>query len=171
MNDVLLDTNLLSDLLAVFYSDAFRTKRLFYPYQTLTSKIVRELNRIVRWHDERLWNETEELPGGLVVASTFAFVEIARQFDKISNHRFSVVQMKAFIDQPPAWFFITSLDETILPHLAHLPTIVQMRNGNQRSVELADSLHIATALSRDHCLIATTDAVLKAIDMITPRLL
>jgi len=170
MTDILLDTNVLGDLLAFYYNEEYRRTREFRPYRTLTLDRVRRLNHVLHWHSEDEWDDSTESAAGLVVASTFAFVEISRQFDRISRDRFSIDQFRAFLNQPPPWFLISALDETVLPMLLSLPTQVSLANGKDKPLELADALHIATALSRDDCLIAVTDGTLKAISFISNRL-
>ncbi len=145
MADIILDTNVLADLLAQYYELPFLEKGVFRSYKTLNSKLVKEINKTISLHT------------GLIIASTFAFVEIARQFQKVSQDRFTVDQFAAFIDQPPDWFFISSVDVAILPHLAHLPSEIRLPNGKVEAMELADAIHLATAMSRDNCLIAATD--------------
>jgi predicted nucleic acid-binding protein len=157
MNDILLDTNLLADFLAVYFSPKFHSTGKFVPYGNLTKERVKAINHIIR-------SNVDEIEGGLIVASSFAFVELARQFDLISQQRFDVIQLRAFIEQHPSWFLISALDESLLEHLINLPTSVRIPDGTTRNVELPDALHVATALSRDNCVIAATDQVIKAMN-------
>ncbi|MBV7330950.1 hypothetical protein KFU94_22460 [Chloroflexi bacterium TSY] len=149
MTDILLDTNVLADLLSIFFSENYRASRRFQPYQTISRELARRINQIVLWHDDNGY-DGEDSPQGLIISSSFAFVEIARQFQAIANDRFTLAQFQSFIAQPPPWFFISALDESILKHLSYLPGEVIIPNGRVKSIELADALHIATALSRDN---------------------
>ena len=105
-------------------------------------------------------------PQGLIIASTFAFVEIARKFQDIVRDRFTRDQFAAFIEQPPNWFFIASVDTALLPYLVQLPSNVRLPNGTLAPLELADSIHLATAMSRDAYLIATIDKPMKQVDLL-----
>ena len=53
-----------------------------------------------------------------MIASTFAFIEVSRQFDQIVREHFTISQFAAFVNQPPDWFFISSIDANLLPYLS-----------------------------------------------------
>jgi len=165
MKDIVLDTNILADLLAQFYSSEFHKNGLFQASAILERPWVQHINSIIQWHTDYETLLGDESPG-LVVASTFAFVEIARKFDDISHGRFTISQFQAFISQPPGWFFIASCDYALLEPLELLPASVALPNHKFKRIELADAIHAATSLSRDHSYLATTDSRLKAIDIL-----
>jgi len=169
MADIILDTNILADLLAQYYDSAFSKRGLFDNYRTLNKDLVREINKIVAWHTENDWGDDLLDPTGLVIASTFAFVEIARKFQEIAEDRFTLDQFAAFIDQPPEWFFISSVDAILLPYLTHLPAEVKLSNGGTKPMELADAIHLATAMSRDEYLIAATDERMRQVSFLSER--
>mgnify|MGYP000939271724 CR=1 FL=1 len=121
----------------------------------LKPALVKRINQIIRYHSDFSWNDDGE--PGLVVASAFAFIEIARKFDAIVMQRFSVTQFAAFIDAPPNWFKISPVDKDLLPALHGLPANVIIENGSQRPLELADAIHVATAISREKFLLVATD--------------
>jgi predicted nucleic acid-binding protein len=106
----------------------------------------------------------DQFPGHLV-ASTLAFVEMSRKWEEIVQGRFDVAQMAAFIEQPPEWFVIESLDEALVSVLCDVPAYVQMPEGDIRSLEWTDAVHIATTLIRgvDAQLAATDHEVCETI--------
>lgn len=169
MADVILDTNLLADLMAQYYDQAYSDRGFFINYKTLNSELIREINKIIAWHTESDWGDISFNSPGLIIASTFAFVEIARKFQVIVDGRFTLEQFAAFIDQPPEWFFISSVDSTLVPYLAELPAEVRLSNGDVKPIELADAIHLATAMSRDEYLIATTDARMRKVGFLSAR--
>jgi len=172
MADIVIDTNILADLLAQYYEDNVRDEGRFEDKGSLNKDLVRALNTILKWHlQANIEDESSSFPG-LVVASSLAFVEIARQFDEIANRCFTVEQFAAFIDQPPEWFFISPVDSAIFPHLCNLPREIELPNGSIRSIEWADAIHIATAMSRgEGCLLAITDWTMKEVDVVRERII
>lgn len=163
MADIVLDTNILVDVLAQYYEESFRERSYFKTTKWLSRDLVRRLNRILDWH---LGNDDSPYPG-LIVASSFAFVEIARQFEAIATGRFTVAQFAAFINQPPEWFFIAAVDSTLLPYLCGLPREISLLSGDVKPIEWTDAIHIATALSRDEPrLLAVTDARIREVELL-----
>ncbi len=163
MADIILDSNVLSDLLAQFYDPltANRGDGKFCPERTITKNLAYKLNQIMKRHSE---------VNDLIVSSTFAFIEIARKWDNIVQNRFSVEQMYAFITQPPEWFDIAPVDEDLLPFYVDVPTSVFVGNRNEH-IEWTDAIHVATAYSRgETAFLATTDHRLKCIERIQSRL-
>ena len=167
MTDLLLDSNLLSELLAQYFSSGSRIKGFRVTQKSIFHKdLVRKINSIISWFDDNLSIEEVSPQPGLIIASTFAFVEIARKFNEIVKHQYTVDQMASFINQPPDWFFISSTDKVLLAHLLNLPSEVTLPEGDVVPIEVADSIHVATALSRDQCLMATTDARIREIRLL-----
>jgi len=159
MVDIILDTNYLAELITQYYqtnhleNDYFRESSLFQ------DSLIRELNNIVR-------NYNNGFLTGLIIASSYAFVEIARKFDGIVKDRFTIEKFAAFIEQPPSWFFISSVDYSLFQPLLDIPGYVVL-NGEIKPIEWADALHIATALSRDKpWLLAISDRRMKEIKII-----
>lgn len=166
MFDIILDTNVLSDFIASFYNCDVRNNGNFEAHNSLTAGLANRINGILN-----NYRSYEALDKGVIVASSFAFVEIARQFEKISNGRFSRVQFKAFIDSPPAWFVIESMNNELFPFLQELPSSVVMPGGTSVPIEWADAIHVATALARNNtCLIAVTDKRIANIPSINNRI-
>ena len=168
MADIVLDTNILADMLAQYFEENFRERGYFTSKGQINEDLVSRINHILRWHVED--NDTPY--PGLVIASTFAFLEIARQFDRIVNQRFTLVQFAAFIDQPPEWFLVSAVDQSLFLHLSNLPRDISLPNGDRRPIEWADAIHIATALSRDEpCLLATSDNSIRAVELLVDRII
>lgn len=144
MPDIVLDTNILSDFLAQYFESESRRSPVFHEQGFISLELAQGINRIVqRWNDPFI----DQYPGHLV-ASTLAFVEISRKWEHIVQERFDVVQMAAFIEQPPEWFIIEPLDEALVSVLCDVPADVQVVQGNTRSIEWTDAVHIATAFIR-----------------------
>ncbi len=157
MQDIVLDTNILSEFLAQYFQNRQRNRHFKAEHIKTTNlmnyRVVKEIRGIIKSYDY--------IRSHLVVASTFAFLEIARKFDEISANRFSIEQFSGFIDQPPDWFWLAPLDESLFLSLLQIPPYVTMPGGQLKNIEWADALHLATALSREKCLLATTDSRLK----------
>ena len=167
MFDVVLDTNVLADVIAAYYQQNIRFGGNFVEYETITDMLVTKLNEVL--NNFRDYGTFEK---GVIIGSSFAFIELARQFTRISRGRFSIVQFRAFIESPPEWFIIYPLNGELFQYLNDLPNSVTMKDGSSLSLEWADTIHVATALSRDeNCMIATTDGRLESIEEIAARLI
>ncbi len=157
MQDIVLDTNILSEFLAQYFQQ--RRKSGYFSYHhiettdLLNHRVVKEIRGIIKAYDY--------MRSHLVVASTFAFLEIAGKFAEVSGNRFTIEQFSGFIDQPPEWFWVAPLDESLFLELLRIPPYVTMPGGQLKNIEWADAIHLATALSRENCLLATTDTRLK----------
>jgi len=166
MADIVMDTNILSDMIAQYYEEV-RDGGSFKIKGYLNANLVRELNKIVRWNT----GIYEESYPGLVTASSLAFVEIARKFDEIARERFTFNQFAAFIDQPPEWFFISAVDKTLFLHLNELPGQIQFL-GKVLPIEWTDAIHMATATSRDEpWLLAITDPRMRAVHILKDKII
>jgi hypothetical protein len=168
MTDIILDTNILADLLAQFYGNDFRINGYFKVEGHLNKDLTKRLNKIIKWH---IFNQEDDFPG-LIVASSAAFVEIARQFELIANGRFSIVQLAAFIDQSPEWFSISGLDINLFYHLNRIPAQIKLQNGAIKPIEWIDAVHVATAMSRDEpWLLAVTDRRIREIGFLRNKVI
>jgi len=156
MQDIVLDTNILSEFLAQYFQQRQKsghfTSNQLETTDLLNHRVVREIQAIIKSYDDM---------SHLVVASTFAFLEIARKFAEVSGNRYSIEQFSGFIDQPPEWFLVAPLDESLFLDLLQIPPYVTMPGGQLKNIEWADAIHLATALSRENCLLATTDSRLR----------
>ena len=169
--DIVLDTNILSDLLVQYFSTDFHRSSKFYASQFISEATAREINLRVKWHSEEVDHFGDNVgAAGLVIASTFAFVEIARQFDEISAGRYSLDQFRTFIEQPPNWFFAAAVDTTLARYLCQVPAYVRLAHGGYEPMEVADAIHVATALSRDRTLLAATDKRIRQVSSLADLL-
>lgn len=157
MQDIVLDTNILSELLAQYFQHRQKnghfTANHIGTTDILNYRVVKEIRGIIKSYGY--------IGSHLVAASTFAFLEISRKFEEISGNRYNIEQFSGFIDQPPEWFLVAPLDESLFLDLLRIPPYVTMRGGQLKNIEWADAIHLATALSRENCLLATTDSRLK----------
>jgi predicted nucleic acid-binding protein len=167
MSDIVLDTNVIGDFLAQYFAPAGANRGAgeFRPEGKLTRALIARLNRILDTFRRYDLGETLNSPyaGGLIVSSAFAFVELCRNWDRIVQKRFSIIQLEGFLLQPPDWFSIAPVDEVLLPFYANIPSHITLR-GEIKPIEWCDAIHAATADSRGRsCLLATTDERLQAI--------
>jgi len=144
MPDLVLDTNILADLLAQYFTNDSRNSPVFQKGGTISAQLAAAINQIVHMSSDPLIHEYT----GHLVTSTLAFVEIARKWESIAQARFSVAQMAAFVAQPPEWFIIEPIDEFLVSALCSIPDEVRMPDGNLRSLEWTDAVHLATACVR-----------------------
>ncbi len=161
MADVILDSSVLGDFFAQFFSASIanRGRGRFVKDRFLSLGAARELNRILLSH-----KSDEQASADLVIISPFAFVEMARRWDDIALNRFSIEQVEAFSQQPPDWVSVATWDETLLPAFLDVPTHVWLR-GESRAIEWTDAIHAATALARgDSNFLATSDSRLLALE-------
>ena len=155
MRDIVIDTDILVNLLIQYFTN-FKKNGHFSETKGLSELLIRNLNKIVKLHQYSTGTH-------FVITSSFAFVEIARQFVRISADHFSLEQFRRFINEPPEWFLITSLSPDLLIELAEVPSYVTMPDGKLEPIEWADAIHIATAISRDNWYFATTDSRIRNI--------
>jgi len=167
MTDIVVDTNILSEILFQYFKHDVKRRGYFEPSGNLTKNVVRKINLIIKYHSELIFDD--EYYPGLLIASTFAFVEIARKFDDISQGVYSIAQFAAFIESPPEWFRISPLDFDILSYLNNLPINVKGNDG--APLELADAIHVATALSRENFFMVATDKTITALEVLKDKLL
>jgi len=162
--DIILDTNTLSDVIAQYYENDIIFSGVFRTKYRLSKKAVTILNGI-------LFRSREDMLENVVVASTAAFVEIARKFDDIVQNRFSLEQFKAFIDAKPSWFVVAAVNTDLVSLLSRIPADVRLKGGAIKPLEWADIIHVATALSRgDNIVFSTTDSSLQALELLEGKI-
>ncbi len=177
MPDLVIDTCFLGDMLAdcLPATSVFRTYGRFRQSSTLPPAICRKLDAIVGFHEER-WDisgSTVEVTSdiGVVVVSSFAFIELIRKWAEIVNNRFSPLELYTFLLDLPDWMSVAEVDEDMLPSYAEVPTDVWI-DDNQEPIELPDAVHVATVLSRgDDTLFATSDTRLRALPFLAGRII
>jgi hypothetical protein len=175
MADLVLDTCVIGDFLSQYFSPASADRgRKYFSKEGLFSKpLADHVNRILDSYRRYSLGAEIESPfsGGIVVVSTFAFVELCRNWARIVNGRFSIDQLHAFLLQPPEWFNLAPVDETLLPYYADIPTHVYLK-GELVAIEWCDAIHAATADSRGtDTLLATEDQRLKCIPHLRSRII
>lgn len=162
MADLVFDTSVLAGLLQQYFEADVLRRGFFVPDDKLSVNLVRQLNRIIKYHSDTLYDHDSS--PGLVIASVLAFIEVARKFDVLSGGKYSIAQFAAFIASPPDWFRISPLDDDILSYLNELPIIIREKDGEP--LELADAVHVATALSREKFYVVTTDKRIKSLGIL-----
>lgn len=173
VSDIVLDTNILSDVVAQYFAQPYPAALTIQKSSHISPNLARELNRRIRWFSEEwlAYEESDSSPG-LIVASVLGFVEIARKFREIANGRFEEDEFRSFISQPPKWFLIASVDATLVRYLCRVPSYVKVDHSHTLvPVEVADALHVATALSRDDALVAATDSRIRAMTSLKNRII
>lgn len=172
MVDIVLDSNVLADFLMQYFGTARYGQASFIAQDSISKELSRRVNQIVRWHRWDLYDENVLQYPGLIVASALAFVEISRQWATIVKNRFTIEQFAGFIEQPPEWFVIEPIDESLVEVFSYLPVEVLMASGKIKPLEWTDAIHAATALRRgEECLLATTDRRLERIASLQDRIL
>ena len=102
---------------------------------------------------------------GIIVTSTFAFLELINKYDKIfeleiEERKISLARIIATIKQPPSWLVIDDMDIDTAKNFCNVPNSIE--SGEHISSD--DAVHIATALQRGYDVyLLTSDHVLKAL--------
>ncbi|HQX49346.1 MAG TPA: PIN domain-containing protein [Planctomycetaceae bacterium] len=147
MADIVVDTCVLAEFLSQYFDveGANQGQSQFIRSSNLNDRIARELNRILQgWHHG---GRNNTVPENVVVISAFAFVELVRQWESIVSARFSLEQLRLFLNDPPTWINIAPLDEDLLPSFVSIPQKVRV-GTDTKPIEWADAVHAATAFSR-----------------------
>jgi hypothetical protein len=165
MASIVLDTGPFADFLGQYFGPAQRGLLPFIGGWSLSEKAAGSINRIVRSF------QAEEPARYLVIASTFAFVEVARKWDRLADGRFQAYQLRAFLEAPPGWFSVDPVDEDLVEFFFRLPASVLMESGKPESIEWTDAVHAATTLSHDtshtRCLLAVEDQRIRRIELLS----
>jgi predicted nucleic acid-binding protein len=154
MKDIVCDTNITAEIIKQYYQ-----ANKFYGFSEnaiITHKLKYILNKKIY----------EPNTSGYIIASSFAFIEIARKYKEIISDKIKVHQFMAFIQQPPEWFLIEPIDINLLEQLRALPPY----NSENKPIEWADAIHAATALNRENACFVTTDSKLLKIGILKPLL-
>ena len=169
MREIILDTNLLAEFLYQYFDNNIANRGFgkFIANTKMSLELTKNVNRIIQIYDET----NDPSFSGLIISSAFAFIEIARQFEKIADSRFSLENLYDFIQNYPGWFSIAPVDKELLPSLIQIPTHIILNDEN-KSIELCDSIHVATVFSRgENSFMATTDLRIKEIPALKNRIL
>jgi hypothetical protein len=167
MASIVLDTGPLADFLGQFFGPAQRGHVPFRRGDSLSEDAARAINAILRAY------HADEPSPHLVIASTLAFVEVCRKWDRLAGGRFAPHQLKAFLTVTPPWFAVDPVDEDLVEFFLRLPVDVLLEDGRPASIEWTDAVHAATALSRDtprgRCLLAVEDQRMLRIELLQGR--
>jgi len=159
MADISMDTNVLADFLIQYFNTNTQSRFLLRESCHINENVCLRINSLLNSHYR--YEDTGEPPFGLLIASSVAFVELARKFSIIFDSCVTISQFAAFIDSPPDFFTIEPLGFDALRHLIKLPSVCKL-GGEYRGIEAMDNLHVATVLVRENCVLAATDAKLRA---------
>ena len=162
MSDLILDTNVLGEFFEQYFDVSLGNRGCgtFVAGDFLSVNAAREINRIVM-----SFQRHDDIAAGIVVISSFAFVELFRKWDQITNGRIDLNRLRGFLKQPPVWVNIAPLDESLAPFFIQVPISVFTDNGF-KSIEWTDCVHVATALARgDGHVIATTDSIMRQMNL------
>lgn len=154
MSYLLVDTCVLSDII--------RQYNPLSPYSALSEgtnlkkNMLRMVNSVICDEDGR---------NGIIVTSTFAFLELINKFDKIfeleiKERKISLARIIATIQQPPSWLIIDDMAIETAKNFCNVPNTI----GSGEHISSDDAVHIATALQRGYDIyLLTSDHVLKAL--------
>lgn len=147
--ECIIDTHILADLLKQYNSG--RPNQPLQESKFISKRISHVLNQFI---------QTEGY-NGVIVASTFAFIEILNKFNEIAQDAFDLKKVVGILSQPPDWFVIEPFSGETNRQLISVPKI----NTNGENIELADAIHVATALQRGpNTMLATHDQTLRNLD-------
>lgn len=166
--DVILDSDYLAEFLMQYFDAdlANRGDGRFQANGFISHDLARRLNNIMILSRDGISN--------LVIASAFAFIEIARKWDSLAEGMFTVDQLHAFVYEPPPWFSIAPVDYDLLPSFIDVPTAIKV-SSTLEAIEWTDAVHMATVISRGllptDATMATSDRRLKTILRVQERLI
>jgi predicted nucleic acid-binding protein len=145
MFECTVDTHILAEIMMQYSPST--PKAVLVETEFLTDKVVNKINEAI---------STDGF-SGTIIASAFAFVEIINQMERVSKNKFDVSRVIGFLKQPPEWFIVEPYSHDTVKIMVSVPKF-NLRNEN---VELADAIHVATAMQRGPgTFLATMDGVL-----------
>ena len=103
----------------------------------------------------------------LIYFSVFNLYLPKLYLNRLNVNNFKSLKKKIILKK---FILLSKLNNDLFKHLNELPSTVIMPGGQTLAVEWADAIHIATALSRDLCNVATTDGRLIQIPQIKKKL-
>lgn len=160
MNDIVLDTHILS-LIISQYNSANEFAEL--SINNISQDLLKKINDVIKLKGTH----------GFIIASPIAFIELANQFNKICHPlNITLEKFKAFIVQPPTWFLIEPLNIDNLEFLSQVDIEV-VKNGTLTPVEINDALHVITALARgiENVILGSKDGTINVLPIMQDRVL
>ena len=157
MIDIVLDSNYLVEFLIQYFDSGVANRGMgrFQSSTVFSEDLARRLNQVMTTASEGI--------STLIIASTFALIEIARKWDQIVQDRFTIQQLHTFTYQYPEWFSLAPVDEDLIPFFIDVPSIVFV-NSKAIPIEWTDAIHLATVISRGpDATLATSDSRAKKV--------
>jgi hypothetical protein len=166
MSDIVLDTDGLADFLCQYYGTADHGRGEFDRGRWLSDAAARAINRIVRTYG------AQGRLSHFVIGSALAFAEVVRKWHTLTQGQLQPHQLRAFLDDPPEWFLVAAVDESLVPFFCRLPADIQTETGQVESIEWTDAVHAATAISRNEsgqprCVLRTRDHRIVRIELLS----
>lgn len=149
---IFLDAGPLADFLDQYFRSSKRLCPFFVKSSEFSDDIAQMINKII-----------QDPQFSRICASSFAFVELVRKWEEIVKDRFKVYQLQAFISDPPEWFLIEPLDETIVHYLCLISPEVRMADNSMKPLEWTDAIHAATKMTRENSILVTSDERLRQV--------
>lgn len=153
MADVVLDVGPLCDLLTQYFRAEDRNSLVFQPSEYFDKDICARINKIV--HENGIRN--------VIATSAISFVELCRKWEQIAGDELSPFQLASFLNDPPDWFSIEPVDETLIQNFMDAPSDVRLPNGEVKPIEWIDAIHIATFLNRGEAILVAADKSISAL--------
>jgi predicted nucleic acid-binding protein len=150
LKDICVDTDILGELLGQYVHADRRLRFRAKGSGAISEDLALRINQNISAEFE-----------GLVVASSMAFVELARKFDAITEGRVSVLQLAAFLEQHPKWFSVEPLTVEAMKEFVRLPTYAVQSGNELKPLEGCDNYHVAAMEARENCQLATNDSRLR----------
>lgn len=141
-----LDTCVFAELLKQYQFSS--PNSIFFEHGFLTTDMLKRINPLVSSMGD----------DGLIVTSSFTFVELANKFEEIfGDCGFQLHSLRNFILQIPEWLIIDEIDFNISQNLIELP----LSNPNYKKISGDDAIHLAVAMTRkDPLYFCSSDKVL-----------
>lgn len=128
--EIVLDTHFLSELLKQFSFDNPNAELKKDGF--LSNKTLSIINNIICNRD------------GQIIVSAFAFIEIINKIERISEKKFTISTVRRFIADPPEWMVIEPINLEVCEEFISIIKNTKII----KTVELADAIHVATAMAR-----------------------
>ena len=159
VSDIIIDTHILVEIIQAYNSKEPLSQ---LNLKRLPIDVSNQINGII----------SNKGDYGYVVSSALGFVEIANQFEKISDGKFDEVKFKGFVAQPPSWFLIEPISLECIRNLHEIDSYVIV-DDKVVPIEINDAIHAATVLTRDkyNALMGTEDKRLRFLPCLKNKVL
>lgn len=150
LRNIALDTAPLAEMLRQYFSANDRRVPIFNKNENLPDDAVKKMNKIVR-------SDVNQ-----IIASVLAFVELARNWDKLMTDNCKPYQLYYFLRECPDWFKVEDMDYAIISYLRDVPNKIES-GGKVLNIEWTDAIHVAAARINEAWLV-TSDSRIWAIN-------